>query len=373
MIDINKHLSPIEVNLDQLLLDPNNPRFADFEDNTRPVPDKRVGEDRIQHNAFERMKSKRFDVAELRDTIKAVGYLPMDRIVIREYKSKKDVKDKKYVVVEGNRRITALKWLIELEEDGRETFGEEQIENFTKIPALLLDDEHESKTLQLVLPGLRHVSGIKDWGPYQRARAVHELRKSGFSPQESAQSLGLSTQAANRLWRSYLGLEQMRDNEEFGEFADPDLYSFFEEIIKSPKVRTWLSWDDDEEMFKNEERTMEMYNWMVGELSEDEDSNDRDDPKLPEAKSIRQLGKIIDDNDAFELFRRIGGTLTHALSKYEAAHPEAWQGAIVEAKTTLEGLTPDTLRSISEPDIEMLEELLGRIKLVLKDRENLLK
>jgi hypothetical protein len=46
------------------------------------------------------------------------------------------------------------------------------------------------------------VSGIKEWGAYQKAKAVFELRESGMTPQAAAQSLGLSTRNANQLWRS---------------------------------------------------------------------------------------------------------------------------------------------------------------------------
>lgn len=130
-------LSEASLNLDQLLLDPNNPRFADLGESNNNVPETRIAEDYVQRNTFERMKSGRFDVAELRDTIKTVGYLPMDRIVVREWGNTKNISNKKYVIVEGNRRVSALKWLMELHATGRETLTPEQIDNFTTVPAEL--------------------------------------------------------------------------------------------------------------------------------------------------------------------------------------------------------------------------------------------
>ena len=76
--------------------------------------------------------------------------------------------------------------------------------NLNDLEVLLLDQENAPNTAIWVLPGLRHVSGIKEWGPYQKARAVFILRETGASPQEAAQSLGLSTRSANQLWRSFL-------------------------------------------------------------------------------------------------------------------------------------------------------------------------
>jgi len=227
------------VNLADLLLDPNNPRFAELGQKLDAVPEGRFGEEKVQQQTYERMKTPRFDVAELRDTIKNLGFLPMDRIVVRKWKGS-DASSPKFVVVEGNRRIAALKWLIELQDSGRETFTTEQVQNFTQLEVLLLDDEAAPENSTLILPGLRHVSGIKEWGPYQKARAVHALRESGMSSQEAAQSIGLSTRAANQLWRSYLALEQMRADEEYGEFAEPSLYSYFEEVFKRRNVRDYL-------------------------------------------------------------------------------------------------------------------------------------
>ncbi len=368
--DLSRFLSSIEVDLDQIMLDPNNPRFSDFENGDKEVPESRIIEDRVQRDTFEKMKSKRFDVAELRDTIRTIGYLPMDRIVLREWLNNKKSEPIKYIVVEGNRRIAALKWLIDLHNTGRETLLTGQIKNYTqKIPALLLDKTKSPDQVKYILPGLRHVSGIKEWGPYQRAKAVYKLREAGETPKDVAQSLGLSTQAANLLWRSYLSLEQMRIDEEFGEYANPRMYSYFEEIIKRPKVRKWLEWSDDEEKFVNEDRVKELYGWIFGDITTGEE---RTDPKLPEAKSVRELGRFIDNSPAFELFRSPNGNLTRALARYESEHRDSWQGPIITANSVLETLTTSTLRKMSETDIDLLENLIERIQRVLQDREKLL-
>ncbi len=157
-------LRPAKVNLNDLILDPNNPRFASLGQKLDSVPEARFNEAKVQQQTYERMKTPRFDVAELRDTIINLGFLPMDRIVVRPWKVP-DSKGK-YVVVEGNRRVTALKWLLELHDSGRETFTPEQLKNFTELEVLLLDDDEAPINSRLILPGLRHVSGIKEWGPY---------------------------------------------------------------------------------------------------------------------------------------------------------------------------------------------------------------
>lgn len=373
MLGFPSLLKPIDVKLEQLLLDPNNPRFAEFDENSNQVPEIRFAEDKIKKDTYERMKE--FDVSELRDNMKAVGFLPMDRIVVREWAGNKASKEiPLYVVIEGNRRVTALKWLMELNDKGRETLELDQIENFTNIPALLLDTSIAPDSVKLVLPGLRHISGIKEWGAYQKAKAVITLRETGMSTNDVAQSLGLTARAANQLWRSYLALEQMKDDDEFGNKVYPRMYSYFEEIIKQPKLKEWLGWDDNQGKFTNEQRLKEMYGWIVGETP-DEDSEPVE-PKLREAKSVRKLAKFIDDEKVLALFRAPDGTLSAAEAKYESIHQidqQDWRSIIIAAETTLQSLTPDTLRKMGEEDLDMLDSLRKRIVQTEKDRQSLLK
>jgi len=359
-------LKPIPVKLDDLLLDPNNPRFAELGQQVA-VQENRFADPKIQKSAFENMRSPRFDIAELRDTIKTLGFLQMDRLVVRQWRGGPSGSNK-FVVVEGNRRVTALKWLVELHDSGKENFSPEQLKNFTELEVLLLDDVNAPPSSKLVLPGLRHVSGIKQWGAYQKAKAVFTLRDGGAAPQEVAQSLGLSMIEANRLWRSYLALEQMRRDEEYGEHADAKLYSYFEEALKRPVVKTWLGWEDEQRKFTNEPNLREFFGWMVGETTDDgEDLS----PKLPEAKSVRELARVLPDAAAMAAFRAADGNLSKALARFEAEHPEDWVPSIASAAAVLASLSPDKLRAMKDEEIAALKSLEARIKRVLKDRQKL--
>lgn len=359
-------LAPINVNLSELLLDPNNPRFSELGEELNPIPEGRFADEKVQANTFEKMRNAMFDVAELRDTIKTIGFLPMDRIVVRKWKGQSADGSTRYVVIEGNRRVSALKWLINLHEIGKETFDDSQLINFTQLESLLLNDQLAPTSAQLILPGLRHVSGIKEWGAYQKAKAVHALRKGGMSSQEAAQSLGLSTRAANNAYRCFLALEQMKSDEEFGEYAEPRMYSYFEEVFKRSNVRTWLAWSDDKESFVENERLREFYSWMVPR------GEDNTPAKLPEAKSVRDLSEILSDENALNVLRSPEGNLSRALARYEVDHPEDWYPKILAATSAMKSLTPDMLRSMDEGTLANLQELKQRIDQAFKDRASLI-
>jgi hypothetical protein len=361
MLELASVLSPKAINLDNLLLDPNNPRFSELGEEINLIPELRFNDDKVQSNTFAKMKDPVFGVSELRDTIKTLGFLPMDRIVVRKWKGMPE----KYVVIEGNRRVTALKWLIALNDTGKETFNEQQLGNFTNLECLLLNDDVAPEMAHLILPGLRHISGIKEWGPYQKAKVIVALRNSGMSPQETAQSLGLHTRTANQAYRCFKALDQMQNDEEYGEFATPKMYSYFEEILKKPTIKQWLGWNDNTEKFENNDQLLEFYSWIVP-------SENSESLKLPEALSVRDLGKIIQDDSAMKVFRSPDGTLLHALVKFHAEHPEEWIPKISAANSALKSLTPDKLRKMDEVSHKAIEDLQETIAQVLKDREALL-
>ena len=356
-------LSSISLQLSDLLLDPNNPRFSELGEALHTIPESRFAEPKVQSNTFEKMKDTSFDVSELRDTIKTIGFLPMDRIVVRKWQS--NVKPAKYVVIEGNRRVTALKWLVDLHNAAKETLDEAKLKNILELECLLLDTAHSSEYATLILPGLRHVSGVKEWGPYQKAKAVHALRNGGMSAQEAAQSLGLSTRAANASYRCFLALEQMKGDEEYGDHAEPKMYSFFEEAFKRAGLREWLGWNDDLGRFSATDNLHEFFGWMTP-------GEEGSPPKLPEARSVRELNEVIKDDSALSVLRSPEGTLSRALARYEVDHPQDWYPKIVAAAAALKTLTPDLLRKMDNATAESLQQLVETIIQAQKDRQSLM-
>lgn len=101
---------PIEMIADQvapsnLYLDPNNPRFTDL---LNPVPMARAREHGVQERAKSRILESKHDVAPLKESIQTLGFLPADRLVVLRLPA-----DDGYVVIEGNRRLAAVKSLLD--------------------------------------------------------------------------------------------------------------------------------------------------------------------------------------------------------------------------------------------------------------------
>jgi hypothetical protein len=61
--------------------------------------DDRIREDGVQRKALDRILDDRFEVTQLKDSIRTIGFLPVDRLVVTRLPLAG-----KYVVIEGNRR-----------------------------------------------------------------------------------------------------------------------------------------------------------------------------------------------------------------------------------------------------------------------------
>src|SRR5690349_7960308 len=99
-------LREIQVPLQKLLLDPNNPRF--LEDHGNPVAEDNYGDSGVQTNTAKRMEKDAYRLEELKKSIVTNGWQPVDRIFVRQLRSPPG----QYVVLEGNRRLMALRAVI---------------------------------------------------------------------------------------------------------------------------------------------------------------------------------------------------------------------------------------------------------------------
>ena len=121
------------VPLSSLCLDPNNPRFADISSSANPVREEKVHEDSVQQKAMGKIQNENFDVQQLKESIATIGFLPVDQLVVVELPE-----PEKYMVVEGNRRLAALKLLAQEELDGEVDLKDEVKATLSGIPILEL-------------------------------------------------------------------------------------------------------------------------------------------------------------------------------------------------------------------------------------------
>jgi hypothetical protein len=361
----NMNYQPIDLELEQLLLNPNNYRFLDMKEYVRVDPG-RFHEERVQDRAWVLIELDGLDeLRALKESIQANGYVPLEALVVCPYPHQEN----KYLVIEGNRRVAAMLWLIRDQEAGA-AVSQELIDSFNQLPAIVLDPEApEYQNLRHVLMGLRHVSGIKEWGGYQRARLVVQLvDEQGLAVSDAAKAIGMTSHEATRRYRAVKALEQMQQDEEFGPQAKPEMYRLFHEAVAQPKVREWLGWDDDVFEFTNEDERHEFYKLLIPYTPEDEEEPPRaHEPKIRTHKDVRNLREILGDVHAEEILLDPEQSLVDALAVVRASVSAHWLPRVTAALRALGQIPVETLKNLSVDDIEPLQELYRALKERLQD------
>jgi hypothetical protein len=241
------------IQISEIYLDPNNPRLQT--PHKQRVSDARIGEQKIQDSCLEELKKG--GIRDLTESIRNSGFWTLDRIVLRP------LKDGKFVVIEGNRRIAALRTLEESHQKGRITLPENVYGGIKKFEALIYHGNNPD--ISWIIQGFRHSPGIKAWKEYPQAEFLAKFeKKSKKSANEIAAIFGMSTPQVTHLIRSYYGFEDAKKDKEYGYDLSPEKFGHFDEIIfKKESIQKWLEWDDTERKFKNKKNLKRYLNWAT--------------------------------------------------------------------------------------------------------------
>ncbi len=282
-------LPEITLPAENIFLDIFNPRFSGEIKSPKFDDDTKYNDPKAQE------LTRRFLIAKhgagtLADSITRVGFLKIDRVIVRKITS--DV----YVVVEGNRRLAAVKTIL----------GDVRRKVIT-LPKLILDSLLKVEVLELkvagdssikaasFLQGIRHISGVRDWGPYQQGKLIHTLvEDEGLNYSEAALSVGLSPSRVAALLRGYYGLRQMQNDTSFGAYADVSLFSHFEQAHLKIPVRKWLDWDDKKKEYINVNALEFFYSRIIS-------TSEKPAQELLKARNIRDLLPAVLENEKAKL------------------------------------------------------------------------
>ena len=359
----NDQLEGKTVSVDDLFLDPNNPRFWSEQTRNVPlIPDHKVRDNGHQQRAEDSIR--KHGLEELKNSILRNGFLPLDRIVVREL----DEVPSKFVVIEGNRRLAALKWLRNDIEEG--LIAEEGIEAGSKYLDTLTNETNSIDVLVYlgdkkadiawILQGIRHIGGIRDWEPAQQGKLVaDQIDDEGLSLTEAGQRFGLSAQAVGRRYRSYKALEQMRLDPEFSSKALNKYYSLFEEAIRNKHVKSWLAWDNSNNKFTNDDNLRQFYEW----ITPDEDNNENK-RRIHDPRHIKYLGTIIDSGKT-SLLDDIESHTVEIQAAYQRVRDSGenynWKTALLSAKSQLEDIPAACIVDNKFEVIDFLNQIRVRV------------
>jgi ParB-like nuclease domain len=336
------------VRLDQLLLDPNNYRFHDKPDFVAADP-ARFHEAGVQERASRRLRDD--SMLALKNSILTNGFLTFERLVVRRYDS--DGEDL-YLVVEGNRRTAALRWIAQDDEAGVPV-KQDVLDALQNLPVIVIG-EGSDPALHLSLMGVRHVGGINEWGGYQRARLVTQLRDEyGLETGEVANRLGMKPHEVNRRYRAYRALSQMEEDEEFGDLSEATMYPLFHEAVSLPIVREWLGWDEGSGQFTDDHNRESFYQLITGTERED---GSLTEPKITTYSQVRELRAILDLPEAKRILLDPDRSFHEAVGVAKADEiARSWATEVAQAISALNSVGALELARLGEDDVQEIIKL----------------
>ncbi len=300
MTPLHQDLTPIELSLSKIFLDPNNPRFteADWE----YVPEIDWDKPDVQEKAQRRLVTD-FGVEKLRMSMEVNGFLPIDRVIVRKFA------EDKYLVLEGNRRICAAKMIGKVALDGSDV-ADAVLESLKELPCLSYTGSDVDAAW--IFQGLRHISGVAEWSAFNKAKLlVEQMEKEGLSLTEVGKRFGLSPHGAGQWVRGYYAFNQARLSSDYINEVDERSYPYFQELFgrSSTPIREWLGWDETKYEFANKLNLDEFISWLYPRGSEDGEKEsfkrgDFEKRRIARRDDLRQISNLlINEKEIFEQFR----------------------------------------------------------------------
>ncbi|MBT9136333.1 MAG: hypothetical protein DDT34_01407 [Firmicutes bacterium] len=281
-------------NVDHLNLDPSNPRLG------RRVAAANLG----QPEVLDIMKD--WSPEELATSFLESGFWPQEALIAVT----EDIYGQEgLVVVEGNRRLAAIK-LLKLAIDGSPTSakwrdiaasGELSPQFFGEIPYILVDNR--SKVSAYL--GYRHVTGIKEWKPAEKAEYIAKLiEEEGLTYDEVRRKIGSKTPSVKQHYIAYRLLLQMDEQEEINTELVEEKFSVLYLSLRTAGVKKYLELNLD--TTPENARTpvpaaalpkMVNYSrWLFG--------TDKDAPLFTDSRYVDDFGKVLESPDAVEYLER---------------------------------------------------------------------
>jgi len=270
-----------KIKIEDLFLDPNNPRFSTH--HRDEIIEADIARDETQERTFRRMleSSSNFAIDELADSIRNKGFKPVGRLFVRKIGNK-------YLVIEGNRRITAVKYLLKKHNEGGR--GD-------KLPKEILDTistvECEDLTgatvhdIRLLL-GLVHLGSFKEWKPMPAAYNIYRTYMEEYCAVHGGNPLEPNTfvydaptakkvkdiysiklSEVRDYVRIYRAHQQLLSISRDSRVGSEDNFSMIGDTISKPVLRDFFQFDESRGMFSDEGAEQFLDLCMVGKDGRD--------------------------------------------------------------------------------------------------------
>jgi hypothetical protein len=300
-------------------------------------------------------------IIELMGSIGEKGFFPAEPLLV--VADKKDTG--KYIVIEGNRRLTAVKLLLRPELANKRTTSINQIIDEAKLKPSELPVIVFSKREDILdYLGFKHITGVKPWSALAKAKYLKELQKDykklplNEQYKKLAQAIGSRADYVEELLLMLDLYERVHDNDYFGiDDLNEDSIDFgtYYNAIKYSNIASFVGIDKDSSKPTskiNIKRLEELVRWVS-----EKDQNNK--TKLGESRNLSKLNSVVSQPKALALFRD-GRSLDDSLIYTEEPYV-LFKNSIIDSLNSLK-IGQNNLhfvRDVKPTDKENLEELVS--------------
>jgi hypothetical protein len=336
--------TPGNVRLDGLRLDPYNPR----------LPPSQHGKSQQDLAVVLEMGFDAFTVAE---SLARHGYFVSEPLIVIP-----DDAPGTYLVIEGNRRLTALLGLTS-ESIRREFAAPDRWHQLASQCTVTLDTQipvviATSRASCTPVVGFRHISGILQWSPFSQARYIASLVDgSGQSFEEVHKLIGIDKRDVANLYREQAIADQaQRLGINTGNLEAS--FSLLQVAMSNTKLREFVGAPLGLRLAPGEPPIPETRRGQLGELLGYIFGNGEHEPVINDSRQIAQLGNVVAEPRGLEALRA-GETLEAAKQKIAdaAVDPkERLRKRLTAAKNALSMASEDMPQFYGDSEISALME-----------------
>ncbi|MCT1588446.1 ParB N-terminal domain-containing protein [Morganella morganii] len=281
----------VEIDTKKLDFDPQNPRFFRLNDagNASTVIEEMLDDESVH---------------DLMLSIGQQGYFPGEPLLAVE-------DGDKYIVVEGNRRLAAVKLLNgDLHAPKRKLKGVlEIIDDTTHKPKKLPCIIYKNREDVLRYIGYRHITGVKEWDSLSKAKYLKELCDTFYKNEEKdivlknlAREIGSRPHYVATLLTA-LNLYEVAHESDFFDLpmkaADVE-FSYITTALGYSKITNWLGLKDKKDFIDpelNEENLKRIFSWFFVP-----DQQGR--TIIGESRRIKDIAAVVEKNEAIDVLMK---------------------------------------------------------------------
>jgi hypothetical protein len=291
-----------------LLLDPHNLRLLErAEPSFWNAPAKLIGQSALQEKITEVLsQDDGFDVKGLVTSILNNGFLKHELMIVAPYDATT------YLVLEGNRRLAAVRTIIKAKTEKLNGVLPSIVESLQTLPCFVLSGEpiggDEARLAQYrraseIYIGMRHLMGAKSWEPASRYEFEANLvMRDGWSPTQVADRFGREKSHVLRDLKAQRLYQNFRQYEKKNSITHKLTYNAFAQAARAKVIMDWLEWSDEDYEIGSLTHQRVFFNYLISRVgSKVRAEAQNEDEVTPEqsselvVKQFREMLKLDDD------------------------------------------------------------------------------